>query len=242
MVSSHGSDDDRIVRRKLSDQVLERLHDMIRTQELKPGDAMPSERALMARFGVGRPAVREALQSLHNSGLITISHGERSRVNEINPATVLNHTDGLARLVLGLAPGNLDHLKQARQLFEVGMVRIAAAKASVDDIAELRDLVARQRAELDSGDATSFISADMAFHRKIASLRDNPIILSVSEAMLGWLFEYHVALLHRLGSEEVTLREHAKIVDHIEARDPDAAGEEMRRHLERSRASFETQG
>lgn len=228
---------DRIVRLKLSEQVLERLHDMIRSGELKPGDVMPSERALMDRFGVGRPAVREALQSLHNSGLITISHGERSRVNQISAATVLHQSGDLARLLISSAPANLEHLKQARQMFELGMVRVAVEKASAADIAELRDLVARQEAEL--GDANAFIAADMTFHRKLAALTGNPIILSVSESMLGWLFEYHVALLHRSGSEDVTLREHAKIVDHIEARDAEGAVEEMRRHLERSRAVFE---
>ncbi len=229
--------DDKIIRRKLSDQVLERLHEMIRNRELRPGDHMPSERALMQRLCVGRPAVREALQSLHNSGLITISHGERSRVNEINPATVLHQSDELARLVLSSMPGNLEHLKRARQMFEMGMVRVAAETATDADIAELRELVERQRARL--GDAMAVITVDMAFHRELASLCGNPIILSVSDAMLGWLFEYHVSLLHRSGSEEITLQEHAKIIDHIEARDTEAAIDEMRRHLERSRIVFE---
>ena len=237
MAQTADTEHDRIVRKKLSEQVLERLHDMIRRHELRPGDHMPSERTLMERFGVGRPAVREALQSLHNSGLITITHGERSRVNEINAATVLHQSDELARLLISAAPGNLDHLKHARQMFELGMVRVAVDQANAADIAELRDLVEQQRAQL--GHANAFIAADMAFHRKLASLSNNPIILSVSDAMLGWLFEYHVGLLHRSGSEEVTLREHAKIVDHIEARDAEAAIDEMRHHLERSRSSFE---
>lgn len=237
MAEAAETDHEKIVRKKLSEQVLERLHDMIRKHELKPGDHMPSERVLMERFGVGRPAVREALQSLHNSGLITITHGERSRVNEISASTVLHQSDELARLLISAAPGNLDHLKHARQLFELGMVRVAVERASAADIAKLRDLVERQRAQL--GNANAFIAADMAFHRKLASLSDNPIILSVSDAMLGWLFEYHVGLLHRSGGEEITLHEHAQIVDHIEAHDTDAAIDEMRRHLERSRTSFE---
>ncbi|GAA4228807.1 DNA-binding FadR family transcriptional regulator [Sagittula marina] len=240
MDSSAKPGHEKIVRRKLSEQVLERLHEMIRTHELKPGDYMPSERALMERFGVGRPAVREAMQSLHNSGLITISHGERSRVNELTAGSVLTQSDELARLLLDSAPANLDHLKHARQMFELGMVRVAAETATEADVADLRALIERQRNML--GDATAFIATDMAFHRKLAELANNPIILSVSDAMLGWLFEYHVSLLHRSGSEDVTLAEHAKIVDHIESHDVAGATEEMRRHLERSRVSFEPHG
>jgi len=67
---------DQITRQKLSDQIFERLWEMIASGSLAPGDAMQSERALMDRFGVVRPAVREALQNLVDKGLITISHGE----------------------------------------------------------------------------------------------------------------------------------------------------------------------
>ena len=49
-----------IIRRKLSDEVFARLKALIETGELQPGDEMPSERMLMERFQVGRPAIREA--------------------------------------------------------------------------------------------------------------------------------------------------------------------------------------
>ena len=58
---------DLIVRRKLSDEVFDRLKAMITGGELTPGDAMPSERDLMERFGVGRPAIREACRRSPNS-------------------------------------------------------------------------------------------------------------------------------------------------------------------------------
>ena len=69
-----------IRRRKLSDDVQERVLALIRSKALRPGDVLPSERELMGSYGVGRPAVREAMQNLQRMGLVDIRHGERPRV------------------------------------------------------------------------------------------------------------------------------------------------------------------
>lgn len=230
---------EKIVRLKLSEQVLGRLRAMIVSGELKSGDKVPSERALMERFGVGRPAVREALQSLHTQGLITITHGERSRVNELSAKTVLDQSDDVARLLLDAAPANLEHLKEARRMFELGIVRAAAVKASADDIALLRELLKAQRDHLPfAGEYKAFIEADMRFHTAIADILENPVITAASGAMLGWLREYHVSLLHWSGNEEITLSEHEAIIVALAANDPDAAVVEMTTHLDRSKTLY----
>lgn len=223
---------DKITRRKLSDQVFDRLRAMILSGEMVAGDTVPSERALMERFGVGRPAVREALQSMHTMGLITIAHGERSRVNALNAGAVLGQVDAVAQLLLSSEPGALEHLKQARLMFECGIIRMAVARATEADVAELQAILAAQRAALPA--AAGFIAADIAFHNRIAAMTGNPIIQAVSQAMLKWLFHYHAALLHWSGKEDVTLSEHDRIVDLIAARDADGAVLAMRRHIERS--------
>lgn len=223
---------DRIVRRKLSEQVLERLLDMITRREIAPGELMPSERDLMDRFGVGRPAVREALQSLDTMGLISISHGERARVTALTADTVIRQIDGVAQLLLSASPDNLEHLKQARRFFETGMVRLAAANAAPADIAELRALVDRQRESL--GDADAFIAADIAFHRCIAALSGNPIFAAISGAMLNWLFNYHSEMLLWSGAEHKTLAEHATIVDRLATGDGEGAAAAMEGHLDRT--------
>lgn len=223
---------DRIVRRKLSDQVFDRLRDMIASGELPPGAPLPSERDLMERFGTGRPAVREALQHLHTMGLITISHGERSRVNALSADSVLSRVDDVARMLLSSEPDHLDHLKQARRMFECGLVCMAAQTATEADVADLRDLIAAQRDCL--GDAARFVTQDMAFHARIAAISGNPILVATSQSMLRWLFQYHGVLLHWSGNEQVTLREHAAITDLIAAHDPDGAVAAMQAHLDRS--------
>ena len=82
-----------IVRRKLSDEVFVRLKRMITSGELQPGDEMPSERELMERFGVGRPAIREAMQALSSMGLVAISHGERAKVLQLTAQSIFRQVD-----------------------------------------------------------------------------------------------------------------------------------------------------
>ena len=231
---------ERITRRKLSDEVLARLLRLISEGNLRPGDAMPSERELMERFGVGRPAIREAMQSLANMGLVSISHGERARVQELTAQSIIRQVDLSAHLMLQRSSDSLEHLKAARLFFERGMVREAAQKATADDVARLRAIVEDQRAAL--GKAEAFMEADMRLHTEIAAISGNPIFVSVSQAMLGWLKAYHTDLLRWSGKETHTLAEHAEIVDAIAKRDADAAEAAMVRHLERSSGLYGLKG
>ena len=231
---------ERIIRRKLSDEVLERLLRLISDGNLKPGDAMPSERELMERFGVGRPAIREAMQSLANMGLVSISHGERARVQELTAQSIIRQVDLSAHIMLQRSSDSLEHLKAARLFFERGMAREAAAKARPEDVARLRAIIEEQRSLLGNGNA--FMAADMRLHTEIAAISGNPIFVSVSEAMLGWLKAYHTELLIWSGKETYTLAEHAVIVDAIETGDTDAAEAAMVKHLQRSSGLYGLKG
>jgi len=227
---------EQIVRRKLSDEVFDRLERLITSGELKPGDEMPSERVLMERFGVGRPAIREAMQSLANKGLVNISHGERAKVLRLTAQSIFRQVDLSAKIMLAQSADSLEHLKSARIFFERGVVREAALRAKQSDVLALRAIIDRQRNSL--GHAEEFISADMQFHTRIAQISGNPIFVAVSEAMLAWLKEYHTEMLIWTGKEKFTLVEHEEIVDRLAASDPDGAETAIRKHLERSRALY----
>jgi DNA-binding FadR family transcriptional regulator len=225
-----------IVRRKLSDQVFDRLERLITSGELKPGDEMPSERVLMERFGVGRPAIREAMQSLANMGLVVISHGERAKVLELTARSLFRQVDLTAKIMLSQSADSLEHLKSARIFFERGMAREAAVKATAADIEDLQLILEEQHDSL--GHADAFISADMRFHTRIAQITGNPLYVAVSEAMLAWLKQYHTEMLIWTGKEKYTLVEHKEILNCLAAHDVEGAEASVLRHLERSRALY----
>ncbi len=216
-----------IVKRKLSDHVLDRLKAVITSGECAPGQALPSERELMVRYGVGRPAIREAMQTLATQGLITIKHGERARVRPLTAKGAVGQLDLVAQLMLSASPNMVENLKEARRFFERGMVREAAVKADAADLEQLERLVAQQRDAVD--DAEAFVALDRAFHGKLAAISRNAIFDAVAEAMLGWLpARPDETVAHR----RKLVTEHAEIVARLRARDPDGAEAALLRYLD----------
>jgi GntR family transcriptional regulator, sialic acid-inducible nan operon repressor len=226
-----------IQRRKLYQEVLERLMERIRSGAIPPGTQLPSERELMEEYGVGRPAVREALQSLERSGIVEIAHGERARVVVPTADRLVAQLAGGAMHLLRTQPQTLEHLKQARVFLEMGTARIAAECATEEQVAALRLSIARHRASMVNLD--EFIERDMGFHREIAAVGGNPIFPAIVEAMFRWASEYYRTLVRAPGAEELTLEEHTRIVDAIAAHQPDAAAEAMRAHLTRANALYQ---
>jgi len=225
-----------IPRRKLYQEVVDRLVAQISGGAYAPGDQLPSERELMKLFGVGRPAIREALQTLDRMGIITVSHGERARVTEPDAGTVIEQIAATARHMLLTSPQTLDHLKQARLFFEVGMVRIAADTADDADVERLRQRLEDHREALQ--DLGRFLEMDKRFHREIAAISGNPIYAAVSQAVFQWLEEFHVELVRLPGAEQITLDEHQAIFEAVAARDPERAATAMTQHLTRANGLY----
>jgi DNA-binding FadR family transcriptional regulator len=223
-------------RRKLADSVQERLLALIRSGELAPGDPLPSERELMQAFEVGRPAVREAMQSLQAMGLVEIRHGDRARVAEPSLGRMVDQMSETMRHLLTHSPASFEHLKEARATFEIEMARIAARRRSDSDLTRLVRVVESQ--ETERAEPLRFLELDGQFHREIAAISGNPIFTALSEAMFNWLANFHVALVRVPGREQLTLDEHRLIIAAIEARDPDGAAKAMLDHLSRANSLY----
>ena len=230
---------ERIARRKLSHEVLARLLARIRSGEFELGSWLPSERDLMHSFGVGRPAIREALQSLERMGLIAIVHGEGAQVVPLSAEKVIAQISDAAMHLLSGSSDLLEDLKEARLQFETGMARMAAQKATSTQIDQLRILLDEHKASLHHPDR--FLATDIAFHRGIAAISGNPIYMAVSQAMLQWLEQFYHDAVRAPGAENTTLNEHVKLFECIANHDPDGAAKALTEHLTRANNHYSPQ-
>ena len=223
---------ERIARRKLSHDVRERLLARIRSGEFEVGSWLPSERDFMQSFGVGRPAVREALQALERMGLIAIVHGEGAQVLPLSAEKVIAQISDAAMHLLSRSNDLLEHLEEARLQFEVAMARMAAQQATSVQIDQLRLLLDEHKASLHN--PACFLATDMAFHRGIAAISGNPIYMAVSQAMLQWLEQFYHEAVRAPGAENTTLNEHVKLFGCIADHNPDGAAKALTEHLTRA--------
>jgi GntR family transcriptional regulator len=89
--------------RTLVIQLRDRIADLIRDEDLKPGDKLPTEAQLTARFKISRPALREALKLLEQDDVIYVEHGRGrfisaiSAVQVVRPITVFESVTDMAR-------------------------------------------------------------------------------------------------------------------------------------------------
>jgi GntR family transcriptional regulator, sialic acid-inducible nan operon repressor len=224
-----------IKRSKLFEQVADVLERRIHDQSLPAGAELPSERDLMKEFGVGRPAVREALFHLQRMGLVEMRAGARAQVAIPSVRGVMHSVAGSARYLLSASEG-IKHFQEARTLFETGLVRDAAHLASDADIERVRMALNDNKESI--GDIRRFEQSDVAFHFAIATVPNNPIYTTLHAAIVEWLVDQRHVTLSYPGQNKVAYRAHAAIFEAIADRDPDAAAKEMREHLEQVAALY----
>jgi GntR family transcriptional regulator, sialic acid-inducible nan operon repressor len=217
-----------IGRRKRSHDVAEQIERMISTGQVGVGEQLPSEKEMMERFGVGRPAVREALFLLQQQGLVEVQSGTRARV--VPPTSrMLQAQLGAAIRRLAADGEGQDRLEQARLLFETGCAWLAASLATPDDLARLRRALDANTAAV--GRTAEFVRTDVAFHYEIVAVARNPIFTTVHEIMVEWLIDQRTTTIHMPDADQFSVRDHTAIYEAIAARDPVRAHHEMASHL-----------
>lgn len=207
-----------------SDSAVRFLRAMIFSGELGPGDKLPPERDLGARLGISRMTLRLALKALESTGYIVTTRGSHggSRVTDASSLArcwnewMRQHAD------------ELDDIFEYRMTVETRLASLAAERRTEEDLRLMERAVASERRPQDW---TSLFRTDIDIHRSIARAARSP---RLEQAMLASRGELFIPVdLDRLQDREHQVHDtHEAILKAIRDRDPAAAAEEMRRHIE----------
>jgi DNA-binding FadR family transcriptional regulator len=197
-------------RRSLAHSVVDGIDARIHRAELKPGDRLPTESAIMAEYGVSRSVVREAISRLQAAGLVETRHGIGTFVLE--PPL----------------PGTALAILELRMGMETEAAALAAMRRNEAQLAALREALDDMLQAQQAGEST--VEADVRFHRILAESSANRYFVDL-QGQLGRVLS---ARERPPGGFERMHREHEDIVDAIARQDADAARAAMRTHLSNS--------
>jgi DNA-binding FadR family transcriptional regulator len=209
-----------------SNFALVRLRALLDNSSFDPGQRLPPERILAAQIGIGRRALRRALEVLEAEGRIWRHQGKGTF---LGPRPIYPHT-GLEELSSRTHPLEVMNV---RLEIEPILARLAALHASNGDVERLFHLVQKTAS---SSDADGYELWDSALHRTIAEAAGNNLLLAIFDLVdrirqdMNWQ-----ALRERARSKDklsAQVEQHRQIVTAIAQREAHAAEHAMREHLE----------
>jgi len=208
--------------------IADKLVDLIRQEDLQPGDRLPSESIMLEQYHVSRGTLREALRYLEFQGVIMLKPGSGG-------GPIVQHPDSdilvsTLTLLLQFQKTPFSEIIEARCHLEPIVVRLAAEHRSTADLEALWQNV--NDAGVPSIDGDRFHQLSDEFHALVARASGNAIFRNLMSALAGTLSGVNQGIdyprKHRLASIEI----HKEIVQAIESKDGERAADLMSIHLD----------
>src|SRR5437660_5386925 len=201
---------------KVYEQIAKQIEQRILSGELQTGDRLPTERELAIQFQASRTAVREAMKTLAQKGLVNMRPGRGT--------LVIDGTSQAMRLSLGLMMrvgqvGSSVNLVEVREILEPEIAALAAVRAKEEDIAAMQAGVETMDANLYNADV--YIAADNDFHRALARGTQNELILALVDSVVDLLSEQRKRIFSVDGGPQRGQVHHKRLLAAINQRDPD---------------------
>ncbi|MCT8139216.1 FadR family transcriptional regulator (plasmid) [Anaerobacillus sp. CMMVII] len=160
----------KIEKKKLSEEIAEKLRQMIQSGELQQGEKLDSVPNLASQFSVGKAAVREALSALKAVGLIEVKQGLGTFVKQPSQFSLPSLTlQGLVNI------DEINKIFEIRRILELGAVRVAATHRTEDDLYLLEQILEKMKQGINDKDVGE--EADWSF---IWLLQKHQIIIILS--------------------------------------------------------------
>lgn len=195
---------------------------------------LPSQTALAAELGISRTAVREAMSILQAQGLIEVQQGKRPQVVPVSNL-LLNEQ---LKLFIARQGASFHQLMEVRLPLEIEVARIAAQRATPDNINQLQRCIDRLKNAKRLNDQ---IAADRDFHVRLAEATGNQLFVAILESFHHGL---QVSMKTTLGNVGIrhALRGHRAILGAIAQHDPKLAATRMQQHLKQAVRDYAPQG
>jgi GntR family transcriptional repressor for pyruvate dehydrogenase complex len=172
-----------VSRDPLTNRVIRQIKDLIWRGEVTPGEYLPPQPELATQLGVGLSTVREAVKALSLIGLLEPMPGRGTLV--MPDAVKILSSDAAMRA--NLPPVELREMLEARQVLESALARMAAERATPEDIAEIQAFL--DEMERAAADSRAFSRADMRFHLAVARASKNQVLTQSYYFIQGLLEE-----------------------------------------------------
>ena len=225
-----------IRRDPVANVAIERIKGLILTGALGPRDRLPTERELAEQLNISRPTIREAIRALTALNILESRQGDGTFVTSLDPRELAKPIDFLLRVDRDA----LTSLFETRQVLEVGLARLAALRASAEDVERLGKLRDEYRDAIKDPEAC--VQLDLAFHETVAESARNPIMASLLASVAALAVESRRRTGQSDAIRDATLADHGRIAAAIEGRDADAAAVAMLEHLRHVQSALEPSG
>ena len=159
----------------LVNMTVNNILDLLRTDNLQPGDKLPTVVKLSERFKVGHSTVREALKSLSAQNILTIKQGAGTFVSQ--KQGVIDDPLGLGAMEYDIS--TIFDMLTVRLIFEPKIAAMAAQKATLKNIKQINDLCISVEELIKAG--KNYDTEDNMFHSAIGNASGNKIIHKITQ-------------------------------------------------------------
>ena len=200
---------------------LDHLGKAIVSGRYPPGTAVPPEPLLCEELGVSRTVVREAVKSLVAKGLVSTGPKVGTRVlsaqqwNWFDPDVIVWQSQA------GLTREFLCDLQDLRRVVEPAAVRMAAQRATGEDIASIEEAFAGMTRAVEQGG--DYVLHDLHFHQGLLRACHNRMLVQMSKALSALLRTSFEVSTSRKDGPRKSLPLHRAVLDAVIAREPERA-------------------
>ena len=215
--------------KRVYEQIVEQIKELMRQGDLKPGDKLMSERELSDKLGVSRTSVREALSALDYLGILESRHGEGTFISQVSEELLI---EPLAMFIAMDREASLE-LLEVRKMMESDAAEVAAIRADEEDIKKMSQVIESMEQDFKQGILGE--ENDAIFHYFIAEATGNRMLVRmmnlISDLLVQNMRTSRQYLFNKKGNAEKLYLQHLNIFNAIKEGNQELAKKEMYNHL-----------